>query len=60
GVEVARISGRSASKVGCVETDADTTGGRVSVSVVESAGWLTVAGTTWRAGADLKGWTKTA
>lgn len=60
GVEVARVSGRSAAKVACLATDADTTGGRVSVSVVESGGWLSVSGTTWRAGADLKGWTKTA
>jgi hypothetical protein len=60
GVEVARVSGRSAAKVACIATDADTAGGRVSVSVVESAGWLTVAGTTWRSGADLKGWTQTA
>ena len=43
-----------------VAPDADTTDGRVSVSVVESAGWLTVAGTTWRSGADLKSWTETA
>ncbi|KJK13551.1 hypothetical protein UB45_01925 [Terrabacter sp. 28] len=60
GVEVARLSGRSAAKVACIETDADTTGGRVSVSVVESAGWLTVAGTTWRADANLTSWAKTA
>lgn len=59
GVEVARVSSRSASKVACVATDAATTGGRVSLSVVESAGWLSVAGTTWRAGANLASWAKT-
>jgi hypothetical protein len=60
GVEIARLTGRSATKLACVETDADVSGGRVSVSVVESAGWLAVAGSTWRAGADLKSWSKTA
>ncbi|GAB3880276.1 hypothetical protein [Terrabacter terrigena] len=60
GVELARLAGRTASKVACVETDADVTGGRVSVSVVESAGWLTVAGSTWRADAGLSTWRATA
>ncbi len=60
GVEVARVSGRSAAKVACVETDAATAAGRVSVSVVDSAGWLSVAGQTWRAGPNLASWVKTA
>ena len=60
GVEVARVSDGSAAKVACVQTDANTSGGRVSLSVVESAGWLSVGGKTWRAGANLTSWAETA
>ncbi|GAB2776874.1 hypothetical protein GCM10027039_42630 [Terrabacter koreensis] len=60
GVEVTRVIGLITTRVACVETDADLSDGRVSLSVVETDGWLTVADATWRSGADLTGWRATA
>lgn len=60
GVEVARISGRSSTTVACVSVPDGVPEGRVSISVVDAAGWLAVGDTVWRSGGDLRTWTRTA
>jgi hypothetical protein len=56
GVEVAKVSDGKAAGGACVETSLDGAEGRVSLSVVDEAGWLAVADTVWRADAKLETW----
>jgi hypothetical protein len=74
GIEVARLTGASTgtsagstgsasgstTSIACVAAPDGVPQGRVSISVVEEAGWLAVGDTTWRAGSDLRAWTRTA
>ena len=60
GVEVARVADTRATRVACVKTLLDGAEGRVSLSVVDDAGWLAVADATWRSGSNLKSWSATA
>ncbi|GAA3711881.1 hypothetical protein GCM10022399_30850 [Terrabacter ginsenosidimutans] len=60
GVEVAKVADGKASRVACVTTLLDGSEGRVSLSVVDDAGWLAVADATWRSGSSLKSWSATA
>ncbi len=60
GVEVARVADGKATRVACITTLLDGAEGRVSLSVVDDAGWLAVADATWRSGSDLKSWSATA
>ncbi len=60
GVELARVTGKSATSVACVVVPDGLPEGRVSISVVDAAGWLAVGDTVWRSGADLRTWTRTA
>ncbi|KRF43257.1 hypothetical protein ASH01_15765 [Terrabacter sp. Soil811] len=56
GVEVAKVSGSAAAKVACVKTSLGGADGKVSISVVDDAGWLAVADATWRSDASLETW----
>ncbi len=59
GVELARVTGKSATSVACIATPDGLPEGRVSISVVDAAGWLAVGDTVWRSGGDLRTWTRT-
>ncbi len=56
GVEVATVTGGKAARAACVKTSLDGAEGRVSLSVVDEAGWLAVADTIWRSDAKLETW----
>lgn len=60
GVEVARVTGSSTTRIACVVTSLDGADGRVSLSVVDAGGWLAVADHTWRAAGDLASWSAAA
>ncbi|GAA2493602.1 hypothetical protein GCM10009858_34500 [Terrabacter carboxydivorans] len=60
GVEIAAVGDKGTSRVACVTTLVEGAEGRVSLSVVDDAGWLAVADATWRSGTDLKSWSETA
>lgn len=60
GVEVAKVSPGRATRVACVTTLLEGAEGRVSLSVVDDAGWLAVADATWRSGSNLTSWSETA
>ncbi len=60
GVEIAKVGDDKTDRVACVTTLLEGAEGRVSLSVVDDAGWLAVADATWRSGSNLKTWSDTA
>ncbi|GAA1966094.1 hypothetical protein GCM10009817_02370 [Terrabacter lapilli] len=60
GIEVSQAAEGSMTRVACVKAPLQGAEGRISLSVVDTGGWLLVAGQTWRSAADLAAWSPAA